>query len=184
MPESFAIPPELHLPVASLLALRHAIETELGADEAARALQSAGHAAGDAVFAAFSAATSPDNTTVSELVETVFWRQLSNFFAERGWGRLEFEAAHPGIGALESADWAEADPSAGSLRPSCHFTAGLLANLLGRTADQDIGALEVECRSRGDLRCRFIFGGRPALERLYHALSAGHDFDAALAELD
>ena len=183
MPESPTPFPELGLPVASLLALRQAVETELGPDNAARALQQAGHAAGDAVFAALSSEIAPDGSTLDQIPESQFWFRLGDFFARRGWGRLAFEAAHPGLGALESADWAEADPAAGALRPSCHFTTGLLANLLGRTVGQDVGALEVECRSRGDLRCRFVFGGQPALERLFEALRAGQDVETALAEL-
>jgi predicted hydrocarbon binding protein len=173
--------PELDLPVASLLALRRALEAELGADTAARALQQAGHAAGDALFAAF--AGSVRDGDVADLDEAEFWRRLRDLFADRGWGTLHFEDIHPGVGALESSDWAEADPAEGALRPSCYFTAGLLANLLGRTANEDVGILEVECRSRGDLRCRFLFGGHAALEWIHGELSAGRDVESTLADL-
>lgn len=173
---------EFHLPVASVHALRGALETEVGADASARALQAAGHAAGDAIYAALAAEAAPAGGALHEIEQAEFWGRLGDFFYARGWGRLHFEAVHPGIGALESADWAEADPGAGALRPSCHFTSGLIANLLGRTANQDVGALEVECRSRGDLHCRFLFGGQPALERVYDALRRGRDIDGALAE--
>ncbi|MFW6079658.1 MAG: V4R domain-containing protein, partial [Gemmatimonadota bacterium] len=114
-----------------------------------------------------------------------FWRRLADLLARRGWGTLEHEDPHPGVGALDSPDWSEADPSAGAHRPSCFFTTGLLASLLGRIAgdDADIGVLEVECRSRGDLRCRFLFGAHAALERVHHAVAAGRDAATALAEL-
>lgn len=173
--------PELDLPAASLLALRRALVAELGADHAARALQRAGHAAGDALFAAFRSKAGADDP--ADLDELEFWRRLAALFADRGWGRLDFEAAHPGVGSLESSDWAEVDPAAGELRPSCYFTAGLLANILGRTAGADVGIIEVECRSRGDLRCRFLFGGRAALERVFAGLSVGHDAAEILADL-
>ncbi len=178
MSEPTSRSPEITLPVASLRAMRRALEAELGADAAARALQHAGHAAGDAFHALLS-----DDGDPSRLGESEFWRRLNDIFAERGWGRLHFEPEHPGIGSLESADWSEADPGAGALRPSCHFTAGLLANVLGRTAGQDVGVFEVECRSRGDLRCHFYFGGAEALQRVYTALRDGRDVEAALAEL-
>lgn len=171
----------LDLPVASLLALRHALEAELGADGAARALRRAGHAAGDALFT--SLADAAGGTPPGELDEADFWATLDALFAERGWGHLTFEAAHEGIGSLESSDWAEADPAEAAGRPSCHFTAGMLANLLGRSAGGDIGILEVECRSKGDLRCRFLFGGRAALERVFAGLNAGRTVDHLLAEL-
>ncbi|HEX7051430.1 MAG TPA: V4R domain-containing protein [Longimicrobiales bacterium] len=170
---------ELTLPTASLHAMRRALEAEVGVEAAARALHNAGHAAGDALFERLAA----DTPEISELMEAEFWQRLNALFAERGWGALHFEATHPGIGSLESSDWAEADPVGGAAHPSCHFTAGLLANLLGRTAGDRVGALEVECRSRGDLRCRFLFGGAAALGRLYDALSAGRELEGALAEL-
>lgn len=172
-------PPDLGLPVASLLALRHALEADLGPDGAARALHRAGHAAGDALFTLLS--TGAPGHSPAELGESEFWRRLGALFAERSWGRLAFDAVHPGIGSIESTDWAEADPEGDSLRPSCHFTAGLLANLLGRTAGEEVGVLEVECRSRGDLSCRFLFGGAPALQRLYAALRDGQDVERFLA---
>ncbi|HEX7119613.1 MAG TPA: V4R domain-containing protein [Longimicrobiales bacterium] len=170
--------PEVGLPAASLHAMRRALEAEVGADAAAHALQHAGHAAGDAFHALLA-----DGADPSELDESEFWRRLNDLFAERGWGRLSFEPEHPGVGALESGDWAEADPTAGTPRPSCSFTAGLLANVLGRTAGRDVGVLEVECRSRGDLRCLFYFGGAEALRRIHAALQSGRSPDAALEEL-
>ena len=108
---------------------------------------------------------------------------MAELFAARGWGRLEFTALHPALGSLEASDWVEADASDGSLRPSCHFTTGVLANLLGHAAGENVGVLEVECRSRGDLACRFIFGGHDALEAVYQALARGQELDQALAQL-
>lgn len=170
--------PELGLPVASLHALRRALEAELGVPAAASALQSAGHAAGDAFFTLLA-----DGADPSQLGESEFWRRLNDLFASRGWGRLHFEPEHPGIGSLESTDWAEADAGGNAPRPSCHVTAGLIANLLGRTAGQEVGVLEVECRSRGDRRCLFYFGGREALGRIFEALRSGRDPRAALSGL-
>jgi len=181
MPRPGSTTAELALPVSSLLALREALEGEVGSDAAARALRHAGHAAGDALYPLLAAGDA--ETDPAELPEAEFWRRVADLFAARGWGRLHFEAIHPGIGALESGDWVEADADAGRLRPSCHFTTGLLANLLGRAAEGPVGVLEVECRSRGDLRCRFAFGGQDALEAVYGALAQGHDLDQALAAL-
>jgi hypothetical protein len=90
---------------------------------------------------------------------------------------------HPGVGALEATDWAEADPSNGEARPNCVFTTGLLANLLGRAAGAEIAVMEVECRSRGDLSCRFLFGGEPALRKLHETIAAGASPEHALDQL-
>lgn len=175
--------PELALPVPSLLALRDALEADVGPDAAARALRHAGHAAGDALYPLLNASAEDGTGEPSNLPEAEFWHRVADLFAARGWGRVQFEAVHPGVGALESGDWVEADPDAGRVRPSCHFTTGMLANLLGHAAGEPVGVLEVECRSRGDLRCRFAFGGQEALEAVYGALTQGQDLDQALAQL-
>lgn len=174
--------PELALPVGSLSALRNALEAQIGGDAAALALRQAGYAAGDALFPLL-ASGAEGAAGAGELPESVFWHRVSDLFAARGWGKLEFSAMHPALGSLETADWVEADASDGNLRPSCHFTTGLLANLLGRAAGEEVGVLEVECRSRGDLACRFLFGGQDALAVVYEALAHGQELDQALAQL-
>jgi len=175
--------PELALPVGSLSALRSALEAQVGGDAAAQALRQAGYAAGDALFPLLASGPEDAGAPTGELPEPLFWRRVGDLFAARGWGRLEFSALHPALGALEAADWVEADATDGSLRPSCHFTTGVLANLLGHAAGEEIGVLEVECRSRGDLACRFVFGGHDALAAIYEALAHGQELDQALAQL-
>lgn len=177
MPRSGTHAPELAIPVASLSALRQALTTEVGGDAAARALRAAGHAAGDAWYPRLRA---NDNEGVSE---TRFWRRLSQLFASHGWGTLAHHAVHPGVGALDANDWVEAQPEAGETRPSCFFTTGLLANLLGNAAGSDVAVMEVECRSQGAARCRFLFGSTDALNALYARVATGDAVDTALSEL-
>jgi predicted hydrocarbon binding protein len=184
-------PPELALPVASLAALRRELAAAVGGDAAARALQSAGGAAGDAFSRALvhglgssPAAADPESAAremIAALDQATFWRRFGELFVSRGWGHLTMAQLHPGVGALDSTDWVEAD--AGASRPSCFFTTGLLANLLGRVADDDVAVLEVECRSRGDARCRFLFGSPVALEDVYRQMSAGQELADSLDAL-
>ena len=68
-------------------------------------------------------------------------------------------------------------------RPSCFFTTGMLANLLGQAAGGDVAVLEAECRSRGDERCRFLFGSPAALDALYTRLRAGEDIQESITAL-
>lgn len=174
-------PHELALPVASLAALRRALEDAVGADHAARALQAAGNAAGDGfhdVLANAAAEGSPGDWS-----EPTFWRRFFELFARRGWGHLSNERLHEGVGALSAADWVEADPAFDAERPSCSFTAGLLANMLGRISNSEVAVLEVECRSRGDERCRFLYGSAPALDAVYARLRAGEAVGDTLAAL-
>jgi predicted hydrocarbon binding protein len=168
-------PPELAIPVASLAALRTALANEVGADNAARALSAAGHAAGDALF------TQLDD--VESLSETDFWRKIANLLGARGWGTLAHSDLHDGVGALAANDWVEANPEANANRPSCFFTTGMLANLLGNAAGSPVAVLEVECRSRGDAHCRFLFGSTEAMQALYNRVGAGQPIETALQEL-
>lgn len=174
MPRPGGRAPELAIPVASLAALRHALSKEAGPDVAARALSAAGHAAGDALFSQLGA---------GDESEGAFWRKLTNLFSSRGWGTLVHHPAHEGVGALDANDWVEADDEASASRPSCFFTTGMLANVLGNAAGAPVTVLEVECRSRGDARCRFFFGSNEALNAVYEQLGSGVTADAALAEL-
>jgi predicted hydrocarbon binding protein len=177
-------PPELAIPVASLAALRHALATEVGADSAARALAAAGHAAGDALFPQLAPPMGENGgASVGNVSETAFWRRLSNLFSSRGWGTLGHMPAHEGVGSLESADWVDADPEAGAGRPSCFFSTGMLANVLGNAAGAPIAVLEVECRSQGDARCRFLFGSMEAMQAVYEQVGRGQSVEAALSEL-
>jgi predicted hydrocarbon binding protein len=172
---------ELALPAAAFTALRHTLIAELGAQRAAAVLRQAGHAAGDALFRAL--AQSRGGTDLAGLEASEFWKRLTLLFATRGWGSLQHATPHPGVGALESADWGEADPGSGARRPSCFFSTGLLANLLGQVADADVAVLEVECRSRGDQHCRFLYGSPDALDAVYSRVAAGEEPEYAVAQL-
>jgi predicted hydrocarbon binding protein len=182
-------PSELALPVRTLKALREALAAEVGEDSAARALRIAGAAAGEAMFRTFASTldvTGEEHDIRAGLTavpEERFWGAVSAFFAARGWGRLSFVAVHEGVGALEAPDWIEANTENGSARPACFFTTGLLAGLLGRVTGEEVAVLEVECRSRGDARCRFLFGAPAALEALYANIATGQDVDSSLAAL-
>lgn len=177
-------PPELALPVASLAALRRSLAGSVGADDAARALQAAGVAAGDALFHVLThvpgaaAAAQP-----ADWRERVFWRRFAELFEKRGWGHLTQQLLHPGVGALDAFDWVEADPDVAARRPSCFFSAGLFANLLGRVSGEDVAVLEVECRSRGDERCRFLFGSPVVLDAVYGQWRTGIGVSGAIAAL-
>lgn len=193
MASSLALPPEIALPASLLPALCRSVTAEVGDDAAAQALRQAGDLAGDAftdVLAKSSPAAAASGrqegsgpSALASTPEPLFWKVLSDVFAARGWGKLEHESLHAGVGALDSADWIEADPSSAALRPSCHFTAGLLAKLLSRAAGDTVDVVESECRSRGDLRCRFLFGSLPMLQWIDQALASDRDLEAALADL-
>jgi hypothetical protein len=187
MSQSSTRPAELVLPVASFAALAGSLGQRLGPDDAAHTLRAAGHAAGESLHEAFAAAAvgrgAEPQQQLAELDGAIFWQLLGDFFANRGWGRLRFRQVHEGVGALESDDWFEAAGGERAGRPSCHFTTGMLANLLGATSGEQVAVLETSCRSAGGEQCVFLFGAPATLEALYGDLAAGAALDQALVEL-
>ena len=164
--------------------MRHSLTEDVGADAAARALRAAGYASGDALYASLTQPFGGEESgqKLAELSADSFWKRLSQLFSTRGWGTLSHEPAHQGVGALDTTNWVEAVPDTAT-RPSCFFTTGLLANLLGRAAGSSIAVLEVECRSRGDQRCRFMFGAPESMQAVYGLMRSGQEPDKLLDAL-
>lgn len=167
------------MPADAILTLRRTLVREIGAEPAGRALQEAGHAAGDALFDRLTRGAESDG--LAETPSTSFWDRLGRLFREMGWGTLEHRDLHPGVGALDARDWFEVAPEA--RRPSCPFTTGLLANILGRIAGAEVAVLQVPHPDGGSGACRFLFGGPDALQRLYGGLREGRDLETALGTL-
>jgi predicted hydrocarbon binding protein len=78
--------------------------------------------------------------------------------------------------AVDAAEWAEAAPEARLQYPSCFFTSGLLADFMGRMAEASLAGMEVECRSKGDPRCRWLVGAPETLGALYEHMTQGADY--------
>lgn len=148
------------------------------ADLGPASLQEIGLAAGEELYAQFTTWL-PEYAGVAdpaELDAAALGEVLAAFFQMLGWGRLVL--GHVGsIGLdLTADDWAEAEPAAGVTYPSCFFSAGLLADFLTRLAATPASTLEIECRSRGDARCRFLVGSPETMEAAYAAIAAGQDY--------
>lgn len=160
--------------------LRSSLERDTGF-QAATYLQEAGFAGGEELHTAFVAwlvrtrgVDEPGALDVRFLGEV-----LREFFADEGWGSLEVTPLHPAVLAFDAPDWAEAADGGGEF-PSCHLTCGLLADFLGRVADGVVAVMEVECRSRGDGRCRFLAGAPETLSALYDRMAQGTSYTEAL----
>lgn len=161
--------------------LRSSLERGTGV-QSATYLQEAGFASGEGVFGAFSewvAATyfveRPSDLDVQYLGEA-----MSRFFHECGWGTLIPDQIAQAAICLDSTDWSEAVPESEAQYPSCHFSCGMLADFLGRLSGGLVGVMEVECRSRGDARCRFLGGSPETLHSLYERMNQGMSYQQAL----
>ncbi len=171
------------LPHASLKALRASLVRDLG-DGFAAVLQEAGYAGGDAVFGAFTEwCTRRGEDAPDSMSYAMFQQNAAQFFAEAGWGSVTMTPIGDAVVAIDSPDWAEADPSAAMPYPACYYTAGMLADFFGRVAGNALTCLEVECRSAGAARCRFLLGSGEVIGHVYARLTEGVGYEEALRQI-
>ena len=163
----------------ALTQLRASLERDAGVQAAAH-LQEAGFAGGEELYQAYAAwvaeryhVPGPGDLDAARLGEV-----LGRFFEETGWGRLTVKPLGDAVLALDSVDWAEATEQ-GSEYPSCHLSCGLLADFFGRLSEGLMAVMEVECRSRGDVRCRFLAGAPETLGVIYDRMAQGLTYGEA-----
>jgi uncharacterized protein len=165
----------------ALATLRAALFRDLGGD-AAGYLQEAGYAGGGTLFDAFTAwAAEHGHGAPEDMAASDFPRLASEFFGDLGWGSLGLGTLHDNVVTLDSADWGEADPNSPMEFPGCHLTTGMFADFFGRLAGTPMAVMEVECRSMGAPRCRFLLGSAEALHHVYNEMSRGAGYEDAVA---
>jgi len=182
----------LALPHASLSTLRTALLRDVGPESVA-VLQEAGYAGGEAVFTAFrewlqargdsgaaGTAAEPEDLEVE-----AFQHRVAEFFRETGWGTLRIGTLREAVATIDCEEWGESDASGDTLdQPGCHLSTGLFADFFGRIADQPLAVLEVECRSMGSPRCRFLLGNAEVMEHVYDELGRGAGYEEALEAVE
>jgi predicted hydrocarbon binding protein len=161
--------------------LRASLERDAGL-QTASLLQEAGFAGGEELYGEFAdwllatrGVAHPPDLDAEFLSDA-----LSQFFAEQGWGALTASPFGNAVMALDSSEWAEAAEEGRGEFPSCHLTCGLLADFFGRLSEQVVAVMEVECRTRGDARCRFLVGAPDTLSTLYDRMAEGTAYADAL----
>jgi predicted hydrocarbon binding protein len=161
--------------------LRASLERDTGL-QAASYLQEAGFAGGEELFREFGdwLVATRGVEHAGDLDVQFLSEVLSRFFSEQGWGELTALPLGPAVLALDSVEWAEASDESRGEFPSCHLTCGLLADFFGRLSEGMVAVMEVECRSRGDARCRFLAGAPETLSALYDRMAQGSGYADAL----
>jgi len=161
--------------------LRASLERDTGV-QAAAYLQEAGFAGGEELYAAFAEWLARERGVEqpSDLDVQFLGDVLGEFFADQGWGRLNATPLGSAVMALDSKEWAEAVDERQVQFPSCHLSFGLLADFLGRVSQELVAVMEVECRSRGEPRCRFLAGSPETLGILYDRMAQGKGYLEAL----
>lgn len=150
-------------------------------DAAITVLQEAGYASGEGVYQALCdwLGTHAGTAHPEELDAAHFGGALSDFFAASGWGHLSVAPVGGAALALDSPDWAEAEPGTAQM-PMCFFSSGMLADLMGRVSGETVAVMEVECRSRGDSICRFLSASPATLQEVYEKMTTGMSYAEAL----
>jgi predicted hydrocarbon binding protein len=163
----------------SLTALRTALFRDMGPNAAA-VLQEAGYAGGPALYDAFTRWLDAHHLGAPEsLPATEFGRLAGEFFREMGWGAFELGTLDS-VATVDAAEWAESDPQYPLEFPGCYYTAGVLADFFGRLAGEPVAVMEVECRSMGAERCRWLVGSGETMQRVYDQMGQGVAYADAL----
>jgi Predicted hydrocarbon binding protein (contains V4R domain) len=166
---------------STLAALRSILFRDAG-PAAAGALQEAGYAGGEAVYESFrqwlrkQGKAAPEDLEVDE-----FQRRASTYFREAGWGTITVGSMGEALATVDSPDLGESEPGANLDQPGCHITTGMFADFFGRLSDVPLAVLEVECRSAGHERCRFLLGNAELLRSVYDEMENGRSYADAVA---
>jgi hypothetical protein len=62
----------------------------------------------------------------------------------------------------------------------CFVSTGMLADFLGRLSTEPVAVMEVECRSKGDARCRFLSAAPETLTAVYEEMAQGKGYEEVL----
>ncbi len=168
----------------ALAALRFALMRDAG-DAAPGYLQEAGYAGGASLFEAYRqwlasrGLGEPESLTIG-----AFQDSATEFFRACGWGSLGVGDLHDTVATLDSSDWGEATPSAGMPHPACHMSSGMFADFFGRVANAPLAVMEVECRSAGAERCRFLLGSTDVMQQVYDDISRGVGYEEAVGAVE
>jgi predicted hydrocarbon binding protein len=165
---------------ASLLSLRAAL-LRSGDPQSAVTLQEAGYAGGSALYESFKGwLAERSEIGIEDLDVDAFQHRASEYFSDHGWGTLYVGSIDDVVATLDSPDWGECDLNLGAQQPSCHLTTGMFADLFGRLAGAPVAVLEVECRSAGHERCRFLVGSPDVMDAVYEEMGRGTDYEGAV----
>lgn len=165
---------------AALASLRGALLND-SVISGASYLQEAGYAGSESLFQSFRDwARDQVDGDAGELGIEQFGELASRYFRDAGWGSLTLGSLGGAVATVDSADWGEADPTIHLSQPACFLTTGMLAGFFGQLAEVPLAVLEVECRSMGASRCRFLVGASEVVGHIYEGIEQGLEYEAAV----
>jgi hypothetical protein len=169
----------VHVPAELFSSVRRALVRDREPLEAVTLLREVGFELGGAVDSGLRQhVTGSTGVDPYALDPDRFWRSASGYFEELGWGRLEHQRVHPGVGALDLVEWIENGADGGP--QGSHISTGIFTDLLGRIAGGAVVVMEVPVDAG---RTRLLFGAGETLGAVYQSLSTGASLDQALASI-
>jgi hypothetical protein len=169
----------VHVPAELFSSVRRALVRDREPLEAVTLLREVGFELGGAVDSGLRQhVTGSSGVDPYALDPDRFWRSASGYFEELGWGRLEHQRVHPGVGALDLVEWIENGADGGP--QGSHISTGIFTDLLGRIAGGAVVVMEVPVDAG---RTRLLFGAGETLGAVYQSLSTGASLDQALASI-
>jgi hypothetical protein len=182
MNTTIAAPPRfLQVPATLLGTVRRFVVGDREPMEAVTVLREIGYELGEEVYGSLQERLSRDfsGAAWSALDPAEFWRAAATFFADRGWGTLEFRDLHPAVGVLELSGWVES--GAGGGPRGAHLSTGLFSALLERLAGAGVAVMEVPSGSAD--RTRLLFARGDVLGQVYEQVRTGASVEEALGRL-
>jgi hypothetical protein len=177
-----AAPPRfLQVPATLLGTVRRFVVGDREPMDAVTVLREIGYELGDEVYGSLQQRLSRDFSGAewSSLDPAEFWRAAASFFADRGWGTLEFRDLHPAVGVLELTGWVESEAGGGPR--GAHLSTGLFSALLERLAGGGVAVMEVPSGAAD--RTRLLFARGDVLGQVYEAVRTGASVEEALSRL-
>lgn len=171
----------LQVPASLLASVRTAVVGDRTAMDAVTVLRQLGYELGEEVYAALQERVARDfsGEDWGRLSPSEFWRAAAGFFADRGWGSLEFSDLHPAVGSVELSGWVEAESGGGPR--GCHLTTGLFSALLERLAGSGVAVMEVPSGAAD--RTRLLFARGDVLGQVYEGVRTGAAVEDVVAAL-
>jgi uncharacterized protein len=182
---SFDLPQSglIALPRPALAALR-AVLFRQDATNAASYLFESGYAGGAALHDAFTRWCASRQLPVPEDMSAPdFQTHVTAFFSELGLGELRVGTLHDTALTFDSENWGEADPGSAMPFPACYLTAGLFTDFFGRIGGSTVSVMEVECRSTGAARCRFLVASAETIQQVYDGITQGGHYETVLQQV-
>jgi hypothetical protein len=171
----------LQVPAGLLGTVRRFVVGDREPMDAVNVLRQIGYELGDEVYGSLQERLSRDygGAEWNSLDPAEFWRAAATFFADRGWGTLQFRDLHPAVGVLELTGWVESEAGGGPR--GAHLSTGLFSALLERLAGAGVAVMEVPSGSAD--RTRLLFARGEILGQVYEHVRTGASVEEALSRL-